>query len=336
MKSEWMSASLKILVFFVLLWTIGCAPTHSVYLRKDTGNDPGRRGSPDMGHETLSFQWTDEESAKGRQGNDFPDLFVEYRDENRSPGNLRESNNQNENSSREGKDGRVVSRSSNEAAYNATPQPSARKMPPLKGRRELTGSGVYESRGFVRYRVKKKDTLYGISRRYNVGLDDLCRYNNRKEEDHLVAGTILKIPRIKNIYRRVDGPVAGPGSARKRLYFSWPVRPVVSVKRDAMKGVRPSGIRITGKEGSSVISSAGGVVEKIGEMRGYGTYVIISHADRFVTVYANVKDVKVAEGQKVPGGRTIAEIGGNDNTLYFQIGREGRPVDPFKYLPGKS
>jgi lipoprotein NlpD len=167
-------------------------------------------------------------------------------------------------------------------------------------------------------------------------LDELCRYSNRREKDPLIAGTILKIPRIKNIYRHGDGPVVGPEAVRKRPYFSWPVTPVVSVKRDAMKGVRPSGIRITGKEGSFVISSAGGVVEKIGEMRGYGTYVIISHADRFVTVYANVKDVKVAEGQKIAGGRTIAEIGGNDNTLYFQIGREGRPVDPFKYLPGKS
>ncbi len=49
-----------------------------------------------------------------------------------------------------------------------------------------------------------------------------------------------------------------------------------------------------------------------------------------------IKKLLVKEGQKVKAGQVIAEIGssGTDKVkLHFEIRRQGKPVNPIKYLP---
>jgi len=71
-------------------------------------------------------------------------------------------------------------------------------------------------------------------------------------------------------------------------------------------------------------------------LRGYGNLVIIKHNANFLSAYAHTSRILVREKQKVKAGQKIAEIGstGTDTVkLHFEIRRNGRPVDPLKYLP---
>jgi len=51
--------------------------------------------------------------------------------------------------------------------------------------------------GFIRYRVKVQETLYSISRNYNISIAELKAFNPQLYENELKAGEVIKIPAYK-------------------------------------------------------------------------------------------------------------------------------------------
>jgi lipoprotein NlpD len=85
-----------------------------------------------------------------------------------------------------------------------------------------------------------------------------------------------------------------------------------------------------------VAAADGRVVYAGGGLRGYGELIIVKHNKRFLSAYAHNNRVLVKEGDKVKVGQRIAEMGstGTDKVmLHFEIRRDGKPVDPVRYLP---
>lgn len=187
----------------------------------------------------------------------------------------------------------------------------------------------------IYYKIKKGDTLTRISKKYGISIASILAVNNVKNENKIQKGFILKIPARQSssaISKKNITHVQKPyGKSTPR--FRWPVRDVINYHNDGVKGVKSIGIVITGKPGSTVLSSASGTVKKIGSMRGFGKYVIIHHSGRFATVYANLDEIIVSEGDKIPGGDAIGKINNYDSKLHFQIDLEGKPENPLKYLP---
>ncbi|MDY6932730.1 MAG: peptidoglycan DD-metalloendopeptidase family protein [Spirochaetota bacterium] len=180
----------------------------------------------------------------------------------------------------------------------------------------------------ILYKIKKGDTLYRISKKYHIPIEEICRINNINE-NIIKAGAFLKIP--------VNG--SGEGSnkkkyAKKKHQFSWPLKNIFTVRRDGIDGVKSIGIIITGRPDAQVISSASGKVNKIGRMRGFGRYVVIRHADNYFTIYANLKKIVVEEDEKIRSGKIIGRI--NNNKLHFQIDYRGKSLNPLHYLPKRG
>ena len=86
-----------------------------------------------------------------------------------------------------------------------------------------------------------------------------------------------------------------------------------------------------------MLAAAGGRVVYAGTgLRGYGKLVIVKHDNSFLSAYAHNQSLLVKEGQAVSKGQKIAELGDTDSDrpkLHFEIRRQGKPVDPSKYLP---
>ena len=97
------------------------------------------------------------------------------------------------------------------------------------------------------------------------------------------------------------------------------------------------GVDIAGKAGEPVVASAEGKVVYSGSgLRGYGKLVIIKHNTTYLSAYAHNQTILVKEGQSVTKGQKIAEMGNTDSDqvkLHFEVRRNGKPVDPLKYLP---
>ena len=73
-------------------------------------------------------------------------------------------------------------------------------------------------------------------------------------------------------------------------------------------------------------------------LRGYGNLVILKHNETYLTAYAHNQTLLVKEDQTVRKGQRIADMGSSDADkvmLHFEVRRNGKPVDPAKYLPGR-
>ncbi|MEK6293252.1 MAG: peptidoglycan DD-metalloendopeptidase family protein [Paraburkholderia tropica] len=118
---------------------------------------------------------------------------------------------------------------------------------------------------------------------------------------------------------------AAPGGS---IALAWPVRgPLLNGFDDS----KNKGINIGGAAGDPVKAAGDGRVVYAGNgLRGYGNLIIIKHDATFLTAYAHNRALMVKKGQK------IAEMGNTDSDrvmLHFEVRRQGKPVDPLKYLP---
>jgi lipoprotein NlpD len=113
----------------------------------------------------------------------------------------------------------------------------------------------------------------------------------------------------------------------------WPVKgKVLAPFSEASKGMD-----IAGKKGTPVLAAASGrVIYADAGLRGYGKLVIIRHNNTWLSAYAHNDTILVKEQQEVRKGEKIAEMGSSDTDrvkLHFEIRRQGKPVDPVKFLP---
>jgi lipoprotein NlpD len=122
------------------------------------------------------------------------------------------------------------------------------------------------------------------------------------------------------------------------VHWRWPSKGSLLDRFMAGDATR-QGIDIAGNAGEAVVAASDGVVVYSGSgLVGYGELIIIKHSDEWLSAYGHNRKRLVQEGQRVKGGQPIAEMGSTGaprDELHFEIRRNGRPVDPLQYLPGR-
>ncbi len=217
----------------------------------------------------------------------------------------------------------------------------------------------------ARHTVRKGETLYAIAFRYGLRFQDLARWNGIRKPYVIYPGQHLRLkpgrktarktasakqnrPAIKVSTRKTATSTAGkaPAGSRKPVKktpgaqpvksWRWPLRGRLLSSFKAGDPAR-QGINIAVKAGTPVRAAAAGKVVYSGNgLRGFGELVIIKHNERWLTAYAHNRERKVREGQQVKAGQVIAEAGNTEapqTMLHFEIRKDGKPVDPLKYLP---
>ena len=128
---------------------------------------------------------------------------------------------------------------------------------------------------------------------------------------------------------------AGSGS-EDDIAWIWPTNGTVLAGFDEVKN---KGLDIGGANGDPVVAAADGRVVYVGAgLRGYGNLIILKHNNTYLTAYAHNKTLLIKEDQSVRKGQKIAEMGNSDADrvkLHFEVRRQGKPVDPAKYLPAR-
>jgi len=131
-------------------------------------------------------------------------------------------------------------------------------------------------------------------------------------------------------------PASSGASAEDDMGWIWPSNGPVLAGFDEAKN---KGLDIGGAAGDAVSASADGKVVYAGAgLRGYGNLIILKHNNTYLTAYAHNQTLLVKEDQSVKKGQKIAEMGNSDADrvkLHFEVRRQGKPVDPSKYLPAR-
>lgn len=135
----------------------------------------------------------------------------------------------------------------------------------------------------------------------------------------------------------VAPPVAASGGGDgDEMGFIWPTSGTMISGFDEVKN---KGVDLAGRPGDAVLAAADGKVVYAGAgLRGYGNLVILKHNNTYLTAYAHNQALLVKEDQTVRKGQKVAEMGSSDADrvkLHFEIRRQGKPVDPMKYLPAR-
>ena len=202
-----------------------------------------------------------------------------------------------------------------------------------------------------RYVVKPQDTVYSIAWRYGLDFRDLARWNNIGSDFRITVGqTLILTPRRSGVSapaRAAPSPKATPGSPTRPVPpASVPPRSVPEVtglkwdwptdRAGAPQPVPSGGILLSGQLGQDIrAASAGRVVYTGNGIRGYVTLIIIKHGENLLSAYAHNRESLVRDGQEVALGEVIGHMGEGapgKPVLYFEIRRNGKPIDPLSFL----
>jgi len=219
------------------------------------------------------------------------------------------------------------------------------------------------------YTVKPGDTLIKIGLDSGQSWRDIRRWNNIDNPNQIEVGQVLRVapPGAGSTSAAQTAPVqtasvqaqpkpaasqasASPSSAPPStsaaaettavddaVSWSWPVHQGAVLS--GFDEVKNKGVDLAGNLGDPVLAAADGRVVYSGAgLRGYGNLIILKHNNTYLTAYAHNQTLLVKEDQTVRKGQKIAEMGNSDADrikLHFELRRQGKPVDPLKFLPAR-
>ena len=225
-----------------------------------------------------------------------------------------------------------------------------------------------KKRAARKHLVRKGETLYAIAFRYGMDYRKLARTNDILspyviypgqslivDPDGVIAGvavvgktkttsiessndqqTETKKVETKKKTKTEKQTIALTQNENSSAVTEW-MWPVQGSLLMSFKGSGNKGIDISGELGHPVRAAAAGkVVYSGGGLIGFGELIIIKHNKRYLSAYGHNNKLLVKQGAIVKLGQHIANMGrsGTDIIkLHFEIRRDGKPLDPIRYLP---
>ncbi|MEK7649591.1 MAG: M23 family metallopeptidase [Patescibacteria group bacterium] len=180
----------------------------------------------------------------------------------------------------------------------------------------------------VKHTIARGDTAASIAKKYGGDPDDIIDFNNLDPKEPLAVGTVVLVP---------DGEVTAPSAPSSTVsqpvivrgsgpeLIGYYLRPLVGGTRS--RGIHGyNGVDIAAPRGTPVRASAAGTVivaRGAGWNGGYGSYVVIAHANGTQTLYAHMSAVNVSVGQSVSQGQSLGGVGSTGkstgNHLHFEV-----------------
>ncbi len=190
---------------------------------------------------------------------------------------------------------------------------------------QISMPGVY-------HQVERGQTLWRISKMYNVDMDEIVRVNHIPDATSIEPGQRIFIPSAQQ--RKQQSYVeTGPED------FAWPLKGrVIASFGQVYNDMVNKGLNIQKTDDQDVLASRSGKVIFYNDNFGsFGRTIIIDHGDGFSTVYARNSEVFVKAGDYVQKGAVIARINpsGRDRNpyLHFEIRKGYISQNPYFYLP---
>lgn len=182
-------------------------------------------------------------------------------------------------------------------------------------------------------RSDRRTVLAKLARELRSGDQRLSRLRaNEKSLEQLLAGLREE---MADIPKSLD---QGPAFAALKGRLPWPIRGRILHRFGSSRS--PGGLKWTGDwiaapAGEKVRAVARGRVAYADWLGGFGLLLIIDHGNGYMSLYGHNQALYKEVGDWVEAGEVIATVGDSGGSaksgLYFEIRRDGTPVDPTRW-----
>ena len=192
--------------------------------------------------------------------------------------------------------------------------------------------------------VKPKESIYRLSKMYDVSIFDLLDFNDlhsleltpglklwlKERETHSKSETKITKPKKEKQKKTIL-----PRITKLKLFL--PVNGTVTSEFGLRNGRPHKGIDIAADTGEPIHAALEGKVVFAGTQRGYGNVIILEHDNFVMTVYAHNEANLVRLGDDVIKGQPIATVGQTGTAtgphLHFEYRLKGKAINPREVLP---
>ncbi len=194
-------------------------------------------------------------------------------------------------------------------------------------KRKVRKTRTYRKRNvvYIKYRVRKGDSLQKIAKKFGVSWKEIKRAN-RLRSNLIRVGQILKIP--------------VPRRSFERKFVSKPKIRLAFLPVDGKVKKSTRGVDIYASCGDKVRAvDSGRVIYSGDDLTSYGNTIIVEHPG-YLSVYAYNMQNLVDRGDKVSKGEIIGKVGLKPGSgkcaLHFEIrSKDGSVLNPLEYLGKK-
>ena len=128
-----------------------------------------------------------------------------------------------------------------------------------------------------------------------------------------------------SVFATLQGKLTAPFRGKIIQRFGEIVDPITNLRSFS------PGIIIKGRPGGNVSAVSSGTVAYVGNLRGYGNFIIINHDDVYYSTYAGLGQTQVKKDQYVRSG-TVLATSADDGQLRFELRQGSKPLDPVEWI----
>lgn len=173
----------------------------------------------------------------------------------------------------------------------------------------------------VQHEIEEGDTLTSIVEDYDADLEEVLAYNGLTEDSELEVGSEIMIPGgIMHVAAAAQATSGGSTGSTGSFVHPAPG----AVRTQGIHGY--NAVDLAAGHGTAIRSAGAGeviVAKASGWNGGYGSYIVVRHANGVQTLYAHLSGVYVGVGDWVGSGATIGAMGNTGRStgthVHFEV-----------------
>ncbi len=211
----------------------------------------------------------------------------------------------------------------------------------------------------IRHRVERGQTVFELSRLYNVPVRDIAEWNSLTPDLVVREGQFLLIPQggaqaptpqaqAPEVAVPTPAPVPAPQAPSVAPIAETPTPAPAPATSTAARLIYPvdgpilrpyapdrnEGIDISATPGTPVRAADSGVVAAVTTDTSGVAIVVLRHEGGLLTVYTNMENLTVSKDDRVAQGDNLGQVRDSEpGFLHFEVRRGLQSLDPADFLP---